>query len=82
MILRNCVAIFSCNYVKICDFIVAREMPDSLTTTQLGYRRNLKAYQCINNDDRKENTGRRNQVLIGYKLVYRFPKTSKHTILV
>ena len=32
LILRNYLAIFSCSYVKICDFIVAREMPDSLTT--------------------------------------------------
>ena len=30
--LRNCLTILSCSYAKICDFIVAQEMPDSLTT--------------------------------------------------
>ena len=28
----NQVIDFSCSYAKICDFIVAQEMPDSLTT--------------------------------------------------
>ena len=47
-------------------------MTFSLTTTQLGYSRNLMARQCTNNDDRKECTRRRNQLPIWCKLVYRF----------